>query len=153
MTQKQAETSTLRLTRVFKAPPERVFKAFVDADALAKWMPPNGYTGRMDKLEARVGGKWHGSFTSLDGEETHAFGGEYLEFEPNKRLRYTDVFDTDNEALQGEMVTTVTFQEVDEGTEVTIVQEGIPKAIPLEDAQTGWGQSLENLARLVELPE
>jgi uncharacterized protein YndB with AHSA1/START domain len=151
MTQTKTETTTLRLSRVIKAPAKRVYNAFIDADAMAKWLPPNGYTGRMDKMDARVGGKWHGSFTSLDKKESHSFGGEFLELKPHERIRYTDVFDSPD--LPGTMVTTVTFKEVKGGTEVTVVQEGIPKVIPLEDAQTGWGQSFDNLARLVELPQ
>lgn len=147
------KTGTVRVSRVIKAPVERVYNAFLDADALAKWMPPGGYTGKIDTLEPRVGGRWHGSFTSLDKSDHHSFGGEYLELVANKRIVHTDTFDTDNPAMQSEMRVTVTFEEVEGGTKVSIVQEGVPAVIPVEDATTGWGMSLENLARLVEVPE
>lgn len=149
----ESKTGTVRISRIIKAPRERVYNAFLDADALAKWMPPGGYTGKIDKLEPRVGGSWHGSFTSLDKKESHSFGGKYLELVPNERIVHTDQFDTDHPDMQSEMRVTVTFEEVEGGTKVSILQEGIPAVIPTEDATTGWGMSLENLARLVEVPE
>jgi len=144
-------TGTVRLRRVFKAPRERVFNAFLDPDAFAKWIPPNGYTAHVYKFEPKVGGSHRMSFSSLDKTDTHFFGGKYLEIKPNERLRYTDKFESDNPEMQGEMRVTVTFKDMPGGTEVRIVQEGIPKAILLEGATMGWSQSLENLARLVEL--
>jgi uncharacterized protein YndB with AHSA1/START domain/DNA-binding transcriptional ArsR family regulator len=144
-------TGTVRLSRVFKAPRERVFNAFLDPDAFAKWIPPNGYTAHVYKFEPKVGGRYRMSFSSLDKKDTHFFGGKFLEIKPYERLRYTDKFETDNPEMQGEMRVTVTFKEVRGGTEVKIVQEGVPKAIPVEGAMLGWSQSLENLARLVEL--
>lgn len=151
MTQTKTTENTLKIGRVIKAPPERVYNAFLDPDQLAKWMPPSGYTGRIDKLEPRVGGSWHGSFTSIDKKESHSFGGKYLELVPHERIVHTDRFDTDAPQMQGEMTVTVTLEEVPEGTRLTVVQENIPKVIPLEDARTGWTSTLENLARLVEM--
>lgn len=144
-------TGTVRLIRVFKTPRERVFNAFLDPDALAKWLPPNGYTAHVYKFEPKVGGSHRMSFSSLDKKDTHFFGGKYLEIKPNERLRYTDKFESDNPEMQGEMRVTVTFKDVPGGTEVKIVQEGVPRLIPIEGAMLGWSQSLENLARLVEL--
>jgi uncharacterized protein YndB with AHSA1/START domain/DNA-binding transcriptional ArsR family regulator len=143
-------TGTVRLTRIFKAPRERVFNAFLDPDAMAKWLPPNGYTAHVYKLDPKVGGTYRMSFSSLDKKDTHYFGGKYLEIKPNEKLLYTDKFESDDPAMQGELKVTVTFRDVPGGTEVRIVQEGIPKAIPVEGAVLGWTQSLENLARLVE---
>jgi uncharacterized protein YndB with AHSA1/START domain len=147
----KVETGTVRLKRVIKAPRERVYNAFLDADAYAKWIPPNGYTAHVYKMDARVGGRYRTSFSSLDKKDTHFFGGEFVELTPPERIRYTDSFETDDPRFMGQMQVTVTFREVPGGTEVSIVQEGVPKVIPLEDSMTGWGQSLENLARLVEL--
>lgn len=141
---------TVRLTRIFKAPRERVFNAFLDPDALAKWIPPNGYTAHVYEFEPKVGGTHRMSFSSLDKTDTHFFGGTYLEIKPNERLRYTDTFETDDPEMQGEMRVTVTFRDVPGGTEVRIAQEGLPRVIPIEGAMQGWIQSLENLARLVE---
>lgn len=143
-------TGTVRLIRVFKAPRERVFNAFLDPDALAKWMPPNGYTAHMYKFEPKVGGTYRMSFSSLDKKDTHFFGGKFLEIKPYERLHYTDKFESEDPAMKGEIKVTVTFKDVPGGTEVRIVQEGVPKKIPLEGAVLGWTQSLENLARLVE---
>ena len=147
----KTETGTVRLKRVIKAPRERVYNAFLDADAFAKWIPPNGYTGHVHQMDAWVGGSFRMSFSSLDKKDTHFFGGEYLELTPHEIIRYTDNFETDDPRFQGEIRVTVTLWDVPGGTEISIVQTGLPKAIPIEGATTGWGQSLENLARLVEL--
>jgi uncharacterized protein YndB with AHSA1/START domain len=152
MTQTKTETTTLRLSRVFKAPRQRVYDAFLDADALVKWMAPNGYTAHVYKMDAKVGGGYRMSFSSLDKKDTHYFGGNYLELKPPERIRHTDKFESDDPAMQNEIMVTITFKEVEGGTEVTVVQENLPKIVPLEDAKTGWGQSFDNLARLVELP-
>lgn len=144
-------TGTVRLSRVFKAPRERVFNAFLDPDAMVKWLPPHGYTAHIYKSEPRVGGTYRMSFSSLDKKDTAFFGGKYVEIQTNRLLRYTDKFETDNPEMQGEIKVTVTFKDVPGGTEVNIVQEGLPKALPLDGAVAGWRQSLENLARLVEL--
>lgn len=141
-------TSTIRLHRVLTAPPERIYRAFLDADAMAKWLPPNGFTGKVHHLDARVGGTCRMSFTNFSNGQTHFFGGEYLELVPNERLRYTDKFDDPN--LPGEMQTTVTLKPVSCGTELSIVQEGIPEAIPPEACYLGWQDSLRLLAQLVE---
>lgn len=143
-------TGTVRLIRVFKSPRERVFNAFLDADAFAKWTPPNGYTAHVYKFEPKVGGAYRMSFSSLDKKDTHFFGGKFLEIKPYERLQYTDKFESDDPQMQGEMKITVTFKDVPGGTEVRIVQEGVPKIIPVDGAMQGWTQSLENLARLVE---
>lgn len=139
---------TIRLHRVLRATPERVYKAFVDADALAKWLPPNGFTARVHHLEARVGGTFRMSFTNFTTGNSHAFGGEYLELTPHERVRYTDKFDDPN--LPGQMQTTITLKKVSVGTELTVVQEGIPNAIPVEACYLGWQESLTLLAQLVE---
>jgi uncharacterized protein YndB with AHSA1/START domain len=149
-TSEPTTTKTLKLSRVIKAPQERVYNAFLDPEQVAKWMPPGGYTGRIDKMDARVGGAWHGSFTSIDKKETHSFGGKYVELKPYDRIVHTDRFDNAGPEMDSEMRVTVTFKKAAGGTELTITQEGIPAIIPLEDAQKGWGQSLDNLARLVE---
>ena len=141
-------TGTVRLHRVLRAPPQRVYRAFLDADAMVKWLPPDGYTGRVHHLDARVGGTYRMSFTSLATGASHTFGGEYLELVPNERLRHTDRFDDAN--LPGEMHTTVTFASVSCGTELTVIQEGIPAAIPTEACYLGGQASLALLARLVE---
>jgi uncharacterized protein YndB with AHSA1/START domain len=141
-------TGTVRFHRVLRAPPERVFRAFTDADAMAKWLPPNGFTGKVHSMDARVGGGYRMSFTNFADGKSHAFGGQYLELVPNERLRYTDAFD--DPGLPGQMVTTVTLAKVSMGTEVNIVQEGIPEAIPEEMCYLGWQDSLVLLAKLVE---
>ena len=141
-------TGTVKLHRVLKAPAERVFKAFVDADAIAKWMPPHGFTGKVHALDLKVGGTYKMSFTNFSTGASHSFGGEYLEVVPNQRLVNTDRFDDPN--LPGEMRTTVTFTPVSCGTEVNIVQEGIPAVIPVEACTLGWQESLTLLAQLVE---
>lgn len=141
-------TGTVRLHRVLRAKPEKVYRAFVDAEALARWIPPNGFTCRIDRLDARVGGTFRMAFRNFTTGKGHAFGGEYLELVPGTRLRYTDKFD--DAALPGEMVTTVTLQAVTCGTELNIVQEGIPEAIPPEMCYLGWQESLDHLVRLVE---
>jgi uncharacterized protein YndB with AHSA1/START domain len=140
--------NTVRLHRVIRAPAERVYRAFLDPDALAKWMPPNGFTGKVHHIDAKVGGSYKMSFTNFSTGQTHAFGGKYLELVPNERIRNTDVFDDPN--LPGEMQTTVSIREVSCGTELDIVQEGIPEAIPLEGCYLGWQESLTLLAQLVE---
>ena len=140
--------NTVRLHRVIRAPAERVYRAFLDPDALAKWMPPNGFTGKVHHIDAEIGGTYKMSFTNFSTGQTHAFGGKYLELVPNERIRNTDVFDDPN--LPGEMVTTVSIREVPCGTELDIVQEGIPEAIPLEGCYLGWQESLTLLAQLVE---
>lgn len=139
---------TVRLHRVLRTTPERVYRAFLDPDAMAKWLPPNGFTGKVHHLDARVGGSYRMSFTNFTTGQSHAFGGEYLELLPNERLRYTDQFDDPN--LPGEMQTTVSLRPVLGGTELSVVQEGIPEAIPTEMCYLGWQESLILLAKLVE---
>jgi len=141
-------TGTVRLHRVLRATPERVYRAFLDADAMAKWLPPNGFTGKVHRMDAKVGGSYKMSFTNFSTRQSHAFGGEYLELVPHERLRYTDRFDDPN--LPGEMQTTVTLTKVSSGTELHVVQEGIPEAIPAEACYLGWQESLTLLAKLVE---
>jgi uncharacterized protein YndB with AHSA1/START domain len=133
---------------VLRAPPGRVYKAFLDADAMAKWLPPYGYTAKVHAMDARAGGSYRMSFTNFGNGQSHTFGGEYLELVPNERLRYTDRFDDPN--LQGTMQTTVTLAKVSCGTELTVVQEGIPDVIPPEACYLGWQESLAQLATLVE---
>lgn len=142
------KTGTVRLHRVLKAPPMRIYRAFIEADALAKWLPPHGFTCRVEQLEARVGGHFRMAFTQFGNGHSHAFGGEYLELEPGKRIRYTDSFDDPN--LPGVMHVTVILTGVVCGTELVIVQEGIPSAIPVEMCYLGWQESLAQLATLVE---
>jgi len=141
-------TSTIQLHRVFQAPPERVYHAFLDADAMAKWLPPNGFTGKVHRMDAKVGGSHRMSFTNFTTGHSHSFGGDYLELVPNERIRYTDKFDDPN--LPGEMQITVVLQKVGMGTDVSIVQEGIPEAIPADACYVGWQESLALLALLVE---
>ena len=141
-------TGTVRLHRVLRAPPERVYRAFLDAEAMAKWLPPNGFTCKVHQMDARVGGRFRMSFTNFTTGQAHSFGGEYLELVPHERLRYTDRFD--DPALPGEMQVTVSLRLVDCGTELTVVQEGIPEMIPLEACYLGWQESLVLLAQLVE---
>lgn len=146
-------TNTIRLHRVLRAKPEKIYRAFLDADAMVKWLPPNGYTGKVHHLDARVDGTYKMSFTNFASGKSLSFGGRYLELVPNERLRYTDMFDDPN--LPGEMQTTVTLKQVSCGTELNIVQEGIPEAIPPEACYLGWQESLTLLAKLVEaeIPE
>lgn len=139
---------TVRLHRVLTTKPEKVYRAFLEADAVAKWLPPNGFTCTVHQLEAKAGGTHRMSFRNFTTGGSHSFGGTYLELVPGERLRYTDKFDDAN--LPGEMQVTVTLKRVSVGTEVTIVQEGIPDAIPAEACYLGWQESLRNLARLVE---
>ena len=141
-------TSTVRLHRVLRAKPEKLFRAFTEADALARWLPPNGYTCTVERIDARVGGSFKMSFRNFTTGNANAFGGTYLELVPGERLRYTDKFDDPN--LPGEMVTTVTLRAVSCGTELNVVQEGIPEMIPAEMCYLGWQDSLAHLARLVE---
>ncbi len=143
-----SNTNTIRLHRVLTAPPERVYRAFLDAGAMCKWLPPNGFTGTVHHLDAKVGGTYKMSFTNFTTGNSHSFGGEYLELTPNERIRHTDRFDDPN--MPGEMRVTATLKKVSVGTEVTIVQEGIPDAIPVEACYLGWQESLRNLAKLVE---
>ena len=140
--------NTVRLHRVLRAKPEKVFRAFTDADAMARWLPPNGFTCKVDKLDARVGGTFKMSFKNFTSGNAHSFGGTFLELVPGERLRYTDKFDDPN--LAGEIVTTVTLRAVSTGTEMNVVQEGIPEVIPTEMCYLGWQESLDHLARLVE---
>jgi len=141
-------THTVRLHRVLRTKPERVYRAFLDPDAMAKWLPPNGFTGKVHHLDAKVGGTFKMSFTNFTNGKSHSFGGTYLELKPNELLRYTDKFDDPN--LPGEMVTTVTLREVFCGTELSATQEGIPAMIPAEACYLGWQESLVLLAKLVE---
>jgi uncharacterized protein YndB with AHSA1/START domain len=141
-------TGTVHLHRVLRASPERVYRAFLDPDAMAKWLPPYGFTCKVHQMDARVGGAFRMSFTNFATGHGHAFGGEYRELEPSRRIRYTDKFDDPN--LPGEMLTTVTLKEVSCGTELSVVQEGVPDAIPLEMCYLGWQESLAQLAKLVE---
>lgn len=141
-------TGTVRLHRVLRAPAERVYKAFLDPDAMAKWLPPHGFTGKVHQMDARVGGGYRMSFTNFSTGKSHSFGGTYTELTPNERLRYTDRFDDPN--LPGEMNVTITLRKVLCGTELTIVQEGIPAVIPAEMCYLGWQESLTMLAHLVE---
>ena len=141
-------TNTIRLHRVLRATPERVYRAFLDADAKAKWLPPNGFTGKVHHLEAKVGGTYKMSFTNFTTGHSHSFGGEYLELVPHERIRYTDRFDDPN--LPGEIQTTVKLNEVSVGTELHILQEGVPGVIPAEACYLGWQESLTLLAKLVE---
>jgi uncharacterized protein YndB with AHSA1/START domain len=140
--------STIRLHRFLRAAPERVYRAFLDPDAMAKWVPPHGFTGRIHHVDARVGGSYRMSFTNFSTGKSHSFGGEYLELLPQERIRYTDRFDDPN--LPGEMQTTVAFRQVSCGTELSVTQEGIPDAIPAEACYLGWQESLALLANLVE---
>jgi uncharacterized protein YndB with AHSA1/START domain len=141
-------TNTVRLHRVLRAAPDRVYRAFLDADAMAKWLPPHGFTGKVHQLDAKVGGAHRMSFTNFTSGKSHSFGGTYLELVPSERIRYTDKFDDPN--LPGEMHTSVTLKKVFCGTEVSIVQEGIPEVIPAEACYLGWQESLTLLGQLVE---
>ena len=139
---------TVRFHRVLRAPPERVYRAFLDADAKAKWLPPNGFTGKVHHIDARVGGTYKMSFTNFTTGDSHAFGGTYTELVPHSRICYTDKFDDPN--LPGEMQVTVELKKVSVGTELNIVQAGIPDMIPTEACCLGWQESLALLAKLVE---
>ena len=141
-------TGTVTLHRVFRAPPDRVYRAFIDPDAMAKWLPPHGFAGRVLSMEARVGGSYRMQFTNFSNGQSHAFGGTYLELVPGERIVHTDSFDDPNQP--GEMRTTITFRPVLVGTEVTAVQEGIPAVIPTEMCYLGWQESLQLLALLIE---
>jgi len=141
-------TNTIKLHRVLRAPPERVYRAYLDADAMAKWLPPNGFTGKVHHVEAKVGGTYKMSFTNFTTGSSHSFGGVYLELKPYERIRHTDKFDDPD--LPGEMQTTISLRQVSSGTELSIVQEGVPEAIPPEDCYLGWQESLTLLAKLVE---
>ncbi len=140
--------NTVKLHRVLSSKPERVYRAFLDADAMAKWLPPNGFTGKVHEMDARVGGRYRMSFTNFSTGKSHAFGGEFLEIVENELLRYSDKFEDPN--LPGEMETTVSLTEVSVGTELKIVQTGIPEMIPVEACYLGWQESLTLLALLVE---
>jgi uncharacterized protein YndB with AHSA1/START domain len=144
---------TIRLHRVFAAKPERVYKAFLDPDAMAKWLPPYGFTGKVHQMDARVGGAHRMSFTNFTSGKSHSFGGTYLELTPHERIRYTDKFDDPN--LPGEMQVTVSLKKVAVGTELSIVQEGVPDVIPVEACYLGWQESLAQLEKLVtpEIPD
>ncbi len=141
-------TGTVRLHRVLRAPAERIYRAFLDPDAMAKWLPPHGFTGKVHEIDPRVGGGCRMSFTNFGTGKSHSFSSKYVELTPHTRLRYTDRFDDPN--LQGEMQVTVSLQEVACGTELTIVQEGIPPVIPVEFCYLGWQESLTLLAQVVE---
>lgn len=141
-------TNTIQLHRVLRAPTEKIYRAFLDSDAMVKWLPPHGFTGKIHHLDAKAGGTYKMSFTNFSTGQTHAFGGTYLELVPGERIRHTDSFDDPN--LPGEMVTTISLKKVFCGTELSIVQEGIPEAIPPEACYLGWQESLLLLAQLVE---
>lgn len=145
--------STVRLHRVIRTTPERLYRALLDADAMVKWLPPHGFTGKVHHLEARVGGSYRMSFTNLSTDHSHAFGGTYVELVPGAMIRHTDRFDDPN--LPGEMTTTITLTQVSCGTELDVVQEGIPEVIPAEQCYLGWQESLSLLTLLVEadIPE
>lgn len=140
--------STIRLHRVLRAKPEKIYRAFLDPDAMAKWLPPHGFTGKVHQMDARVGGTYKMSFTNFTTGSSHSFGGKFLELVPHERIRYTDRFDDPN--LPGELQTTITLKTVSVGTDVNVVQEGVPDAIPAEACYLGWQESLALLAQLVE---
>jgi len=142
------KTNTIRLHRVLRTTPEKIYKAFLDPDAMAKWLPPNGFTGKVHQMDAKVGGTHKMSFTNFTTGNSHSFGGTYVELVPNERIRYTDKFDDPN--LSGEMQTSITLKKVSCGTELNIVQEGVPAVIPVEACYLGWQESLALLAKLVE---
>jgi uncharacterized protein YndB with AHSA1/START domain len=147
-TETTTETGTVRLHRVLTAPPERIYRAFLDADAMCKWLPPHGFTGHVHAMDARVGGGYRMSFTNFSSGNSHSFGGTFVELVPNERIRHTDTFDDPN--LPGEMQTTIVLRKVMVGTEIEIVQEGIPAVIPTEACYLGWQESLTLLAQLVQ---
>lgn len=139
---------TIRLHRILRAPTERVYRAFLDADAMVKWLPPNGFTAKIHHMEPKVGGSFSMSFTNFNSGQSHSFGGQYLELSPHERIRYTDKFD--DPGLPGIMTVTVEFKQVSCGTELNIVQEGVPEIIPAEACYLGWQESLTLLGQLVE---
>ena len=141
-------SNTVKLHRVLRSTPDRIFRAFIDPDAMAKWLPPHGFTGKVHSMDARVGGGYKMSFKNFTTGDSHSFGGKFLELVPGERLRYTDQFDDPN--LPGEMVTTVTIKKVSVGVELNVVQEGIPEVIPAEACYLGWQESLTLLTQLVE---
>jgi len=141
-------TNTIQLHRVLRAKPERIYRAFLDADAWAKWLPPNGFTGKVHQMDAKAGGVYKMSFTNFTTGKSHSFGGRFLELKPHELIRYNDKFDDPN--LPGEMQTTITLKKVSVGTELNITQEGVPAAIPAEACYLGWQESLAQLANLVE---
>ena len=141
-------TNTIRLHRVIRTTPEKLYRAFLDADAMAKWLPPNGFTGKVHQIDAKVGGTYKMSFTNFSSGKSHSFGGKYLELVPNERIRYTDQFNNPN--LPGQMQATITFKKVSCGTELNVVQEGVPAVIPAEACYLGWQESLTLLTKLVE---
>ncbi len=141
-------TNTVRLHRVLRAPPERVYRAFIDPDAMAKWLPPHGFTGKVHQMDAKVGGGYRMSFTNFSNGQSHSFGGKYLELVPGERIVHTDSFDDPN--LPGEMQVTLTFKAVFCGTELNVLQEGIPDVIPAEACYLGWQESLTLLTQLIE---
>lgn len=141
-------TNTIRLHRVLRAAPEKVYRAFLDPDAMAKWLPPNGFTGKVHEMEPKEGGGYRMSFTNFTTGQSHSFGGKYVELVPNERIRYTDRFDDPN--LAGEMQATISLKPVSCGTELSIVQEGVPEVIPAEMCYLGWQESLILLAKLIE---
>lgn len=143
-----SHSNTVRLHRVLRAPAERVYRAFLDPDAMVKWLPPHGFVGKVHRMDARVGGGYHMSFTNFTTGTSHSFGGTYSELVPNQRLRYTDRFDDPN--MPGEMQVTISLRAVSCGTELDVVQEGIPAQIPVESCYLGWQESLALLAGLVE---
>jgi len=140
--------NTIRLHRVLKTSPDRVYRAFLDPAAMAKWLPPNGFTGTVQHMDARVGGTYKMSFTNFTTGQSHSFGGKYVELVPNERIRYTDHFDDPN--MKGEIQVTITLKKVSLGTEIHVAQEGVPEAIPAEACYLGWQESLILLAKLVE---
>jgi uncharacterized protein YndB with AHSA1/START domain len=140
--------NSVQLHRVLRATPEIIYRAFLDPDALAKWLPPNGFTGKVHQMDAQVGGGYKMSFTNFTSGNSHSFGGKYMELKPHEHIRYTNQFD--NPGLPGEMTTTVTMKKVSVGTELNVLQEGIPSAIPAEACYLGWQESLTLLAKLVE---
>jgi uncharacterized protein YndB with AHSA1/START domain len=141
-------TNTIKLHRVLRASPEKVYRAFLDGDAMAKWLPPNGFTGKVHHIDAKVGGTYKMSFTNFSSGKSHSFGGTFLELTPHQLIRYTDKFDDPN--LPGEIQTTITLKQVSVGTEMNVVQEGVPGVIPAEACYLGWQDSLVLLAKLVE---
>ena len=141
-------TSTIRLHRVLRVTPERIYRAFLDPDAMAKWLPPNGFTGKVHQMDAKVGGAYKMSFTNFSTGRSHSFGGKFLELTPHERIRHTDKFDDPN--LPGELQVTITLKKVSVGTDLNIVQEGVPEIIPAEACYLGWHESLTLLAKLVE---
>jgi uncharacterized protein YndB with AHSA1/START domain len=145
----KAASNSVRLHRVLRASPEKIYRAFLDADALAKWLPPNGFTCKVHQLDAKVGGRFKMTFTNFTSAKGHSFGGTYHELMPNERIRYSDTFDNPN--LPGEMQTTITLKKVFCGTDLNVVQEGIPAAIPAEMCYLGWQESLSLLTMLVEV--